>query len=273
MQKKAKTIELVRLFGAVLVVMLAVPLAYRVCVYLWPPEKKPRQTFTQLMEEDIIAGCVRRLTKPVGNWSETEARLEPEIHAWLKGQGNEILPWEWTEEARRKAPKGYAKCWRRIWEERESHCEKLIEECEEEIERLEDELRILTTVYDHRTNQIARIRALASTNAFPCQVAVERLEKGRFWGWNKRVETVECGDASAIIAPTNSICSKETAAAQGEIKMALAASDAIASAKEQMALCEQLSAVCDKNKSLIEAEPPQDEVLRKSLVEILKALK
>lgn len=270
---KEKTREFARIFGVMLIVMVAVPLAYRVCVYLWPPEKKPRQTFTQLMEEDIIAGCVRRLTKPVGNWSEAEARLEPEIYAWLKGQGNEILPWEWTEEARRKDPKGYAKCWRRIWEERESHCEKLIEEREEEIERLEDELRILTTVYDHRTNQIARIRALASTNAFPCRVQLERIEKGRFWGWNKHVETVECGEAADVVAATNSVCSKEEAAAQDEGKRALALSGSISSAKEKSALYEQLRGVCDTNKRLVDGEPPQDEVLRKSLVEILKALK
>ncbi len=270
MQKRGKTTELVRLFAAVLVVMLAVPLAYHVCVRIWPPDEKPRQTLTQSMEEDIVACCVKLLTKPVGDWSETEARLEPEIHAWLKEQGNEILPWEWTEEARRKDPKGYAKCWRRIWDDLKSRCEDVIEERHDEIGRLERESEALATVHVHRANQIARLRALASTNAFPCQVAVERLEKGRFWGWNKRVETVECGDASAVVAATNSICSREAEAAQGESRKAVAMAAAMATAKGQLSLYEQLCAACDRNTRLIESEPLQDEALKKSLVEVLK---
>lgn len=267
---KEKTREFVRIFGVVFMVMVAVPLVYRACVYFWPPAEKPRLTLTRFMQEDIVAGCVKLLAKPVADWSETEVKLEPEIYAWLKEQGNAILPWEWTDEARRKDPKGYAKCWLRIWEERKSHYENLFAYHKKEIERLEHDLEILATIHTHRTNQIARLRALASTNAFPCEVSLERIEKGWFWGWNKRVEMVECSDALAIIAATNSICSKETAEAQGESKRASAASDAISSSKEQLVLCEQLGAVCDKNKRQIEDGPPQDEVLKKSLVEILK---
>jgi len=253
-----------------LIVMVAVPLAYRACIYLWPPAEKPRLTLTQFMQEDIVAGCVKLLAKPVGNWSETEARLEPEIYAWLKEQGNEILPWEWTDEARRKDPKGYAKCWLRIWEERKSRCEELLAERKKETGRFEQELQTLSTIHAHRTNQVARLRALAATNAFPCQVSLERIEKGRFWGWNTHVEMVECGDASAIVAATNSICSKEIVVAQDESKKAQALSDSISSSREKSALYEQLYAICDKNKSLIKADPPQDEVLKKSLVEVLK---
>ena len=267
---KAKTREFVRLFGAMLIVMVAVPLVYRVCVYLWPPAEKPRRTLTQFFDEAESARCIKLLAKPVESWSAAEAKLEPDIYAWLKEQGNEILPWEWTDEARRKDPKGYAKCWRRIWEERKSRCEELAAEAQKETERLEQELQILATVHDHRTNQVVRLRAFAATNAFPCQVSLERIEKGRFWGWNKRVETVECVDASAIVAPTNSICSKEAAAAQDERKRALALSDSVSSAKVKTALYEQLCGICDKNRRLVEEGPPQDDVLKKSLVENLK---
>ena len=229
MKEEAK--ELVRTLGIALVAMMAVPLAYRVCVYFWPPEEKPRQTLTQFLEEAQRERCMGLLTKPVEKWSDAEAKLEPEIYSWLKEQGSEILPWEWTEEARRKDPKGHAKCWQRIWKERSAHCERLLAEHQKEVKRLDRELQILTTIHAHRTNQIARLRAFAVTNDFPCKVSLERIDKGRFWGWNKRVEAVECKDLAAIVAETNSICNKETAIAEGEFSRALALSNSISSSK------------------------------------------
>ena len=268
---KEKTRDYVRIFGVMLIVMVAVPLAYQVCIRLWPPDTKPRKTLTQFFDEAESARCMKLLVKPVVNWSETEARLEPEIYAWLKEQGNDILPWEWTEEARRKDPKGYAKCWRRVWEERKEHCENLFEHHQKEAGRLEQELQLLATVYDHRTNQIVRLRALAATNAYPCQVSLEHIEKGWLWGWNRNVEVVECSDAPAIIAATNSICSKEEALAQDEGKRVLAMSASVSSSKEKSALYEQLCAICDKNRRLVDDEPLQDDALKKSLIENLKS--
>ena len=271
MEKEAK--ELVRTLGIALVAMMAVPLVYRACVYFWPPDEKPRQTFAQFLEEVQNERCMRLLTKPIGKWSDAEAKLEPEVYAWLMEQGNEILPWEWTEEARRKDPKGYAKCWRRIWKARMSHCERLFSECQKEIKRLDREHHILTTIHTHRTNQIARLRAVAVTNDFPCKVSLERIEKGRFWGWNKHVEVVECKDLAAIVAETNSICVKETVIAEGEFSRALALSNSISSSKEKLALLQKLCETCDKNKHLIEQESAQDELLKKSLIENLKGAK
>ena len=270
MKKEAK--ELVGLLGAALVVMAAVPLAYRVYIHYWPQEGNPRQTLAQFLEKAQMASCMELLTKPVGKWSDAEVKSEPEIYAWLKEQGNEILPWEWTEEARRKDPKGYAKCWGRIWKERKDFCEGRFAEQQEEIKRLDRELQILATIHTHRTNQIARLVALAATNTFPCRIALERLKKGRFWGWNKYGEEVECADTAAIMTATNSIYSNEVALAEYETRSATSLSDSIASTKAKLALYEQLSEVCGKCNDLIEDEslPDQDELLRKSLVEVLK---
>ena len=268
---KAETKELMRLFGIAILVMVALPLVYRGYIYFWPPEEKPHQTLTQFLEEAQRERCMGLLTKPVGKWSDAEAKLEPEIYSWLKEQGNEILPWEWTEEARRKDPKGHAKCWQRIWKERTSHCERLLAECAEETRRLDRELQILTTIHTHRTNQIARLRTIVATNTFPCKVALERLEKGRFWGWNKRVEFVDCKDLAALMTASNSVCSKETVTAQNEIKSALALSNSISASKEKSALFQKLCETCDQNKRLVEGESVQDELLKKSLIETLKA--
>ena len=267
---KKETKELVRTLGIALAAMMVVPLAYRVWIYIWPPEEKPRPTLAEFFKEAESARGIKLLTKPISKWSDDEAELEPEIYAWLKDQGNEILPWEWTEEARRKDPKGYTKCWRRIWDERKSHCEKLLTERQREIKQLNRDLQILTTIHTHRTNQIARLCALAATNTFPCQITLERLEKGRLWGWNKKVETAECKDLESLTAATNSICSKELAAAQEETSGALALTDAISLSNEKSILYGSMCEACDKNKQLIEAESQQDDLLLKSLVENLK---
>ena len=267
---KKDTKELVRTLGIALVVMMVVPLAYRICIYVWPPEEKPRQTLTEFFKEAESARCIKLLTKPISKWSDDEAKSEPEIYAWLKDQGDEILPWEWTEEARRKDPKRHAKCWRRIWVARKSHCENLLAERQKEIKQFDRDLHIITTIHTHRTNQIARLSSLAATNAFPCQVMLERLEKGRFWGWNTHVEVVECKDVAALVASTNSICSKELATAQEEANAVLFLTDSISVLKAKSILYETLCGACDKNKQLIEAESFHDDLLLKSLVENLK---
>ena len=261
------------LLGIAPTVMLLVSLAYRVCVRFWPPDTKLRQTHAQSFEESKNAYGIKLLTKPITKWSEVEAESEPEIHAWLQEQSNEILPWDWSDEARRKDPKGYAKCWRRIWRERKSYCEEILVKYQKEIKRLDQEFQTVTMIHTHRTNQIARLRAFAATNTFPCQVSLEHLEKGRFWGWNTRVEVVECEDAAAIMASTNSICSKETATARDELRESLALADTVSSSRKLADKCGRLLEICDKCNHLIDEEPLQDELLKKSLVENLNGVK
>ena len=151
---KKETKELLRVLGVAFLLMMVVPLVYRVVIHFWPPEEKPRRTLEQFFEEAQMARCIKLLTTPAEKWSDDEVKMEPEIYAWLNEQGNEILPWEWTEEARRKDPKGYAKCWRRIWKERKSCCERLLAGHQTENKRLVRELQIITTIHAHRTNQI-----------------------------------------------------------------------------------------------------------------------
>ena len=270
---KKETKEFVRLFGVALIVMMVVPLAYRVCIHFWPPDETPCQTLAQFLKKAESEHCTRLLTKPFVKWTDAEAKLEPEIHAWLKEQGNEILPWEWTEEARRKDPKGYAKCWRRIWREQKSHCERHLAEQQKEIKRVERELQILTAIHTHRTNQIARLRSIAATNTFPCQVTIERLEKGRFWGWNKKIEVVDCKDAASIMADMNGICGKETVTAGDELMAIRALEDSVSSLKEKSVLYEKMLEISCQNNLQIENDSFQAESFEESLVENLKGAK
>ena len=272
---KKETKELLRVLGVAFLLMMAVPLVYRVVIHFWPPEEKPRRTISQFFEEAQMTRCMKLLTTPVAKWSDDEAKSEPEIYAWLKEQGNEILPWEWTDEARRKDQKGYAKCWRRIWRERKSCCERLLAGHQTENKRLGRELQIITTIHAHRTNQIERLRAIAATNSFPCQIALERLTKGRFWGWNKKAEVIECKNVAEITVATNSICSIEMATAEDEVKSAKSLSDSLASSKEKSIVHEKLCEICDRSNGLIENEISADnaEILQKSLVKVLKGAK
>lgn len=141
------------------------------------------------------------------------------------------------------------------------------------LKRLNRELQILTIIHTHRTNQIARLQVIAATNTFPCQVTLERIEKGRFWGWNKKVEVVKCKDAATIMAATNSICSKELATAQGEIKTVIALANSVSASKEKSSLYEKLRAICDQNNRPSEIAFSQDEQLMKALIENLKKTK
>ena len=265
---KKETKECIRVFGIALAVMIAAPLAYRLCIHIWPPKEKPHRSLEQFFKEAEAAHSLELLATPVAKWTEADTKAEPEIYAWLKEQGNEILPWEWTEEARRKDPKGYAKCWRRVWEGRKTHGGQIVAKNRKEIKRLERELRDLATIHAHRTNQIERLRRLSATNDFPCKVSVERLAKGRVWGWNKRVEVVECKDAKEIAAATNSICSVEMSAADGEARNAKALADSLAMSKEKTAMLEKLCEICDN--ILMEDGSLHDEALKRALVENLK---
>ena len=265
---KKETKELARTLCIALAVMMAVPIAYRAFVHFWPPTERPRQSAMQ-----FISGTesgVKLLAKPVAKWTEAEANAEPEAYAWLQSQGSEILPWEWTDEARQKDPRGYAKCWRRIWNERSLHYKSLLAQHRKELKRLERELENLAAVHAHRTNQIARLNSLAATNGFPCQVAVERLEKGRFWGWNKRIELVECSAAAEIVSVTNSICSREVAIAQEEDRTVDDLFFASIALKKIVGSCENMLETCCQNSGIAEIAPSQEEELRKALVETLK---
>ena len=255
--------------GAVLAVL-------SIGIYIWPIKEEPCKSLAELLGAEIEdvkhVRCMELLTRPISKWSEDDAASEPEIYEWLKVQGNEILPWEWTDEARRKDQKGYQKSWRRIWKNRQSYCSKQCKDSQKEIKLLEREQLILATIYTHRTNQIARLQGIAATNTYPCRVSLERIEKGRFWGWNKHNEVIECENADKLNESKGGIIGEEIAKSQEEINSARDLSRRLASLKERLAFYESLREICDKNNGLIEqvSLDGQDEGLRESLVEILK---
>ena len=185
-----ETRHTVTVLAVVSVVMLAVPLSYRVWLHYHPQQARPQQPAAEILAKMVEKRAMRLLQTPPSRWTEAERRSEPKIHAWLVDHAKTILPWEWTDEARSKDPAGYRRLWLGLLRERKGALTRRLKDgCREE-ESIRRELETMRTIHAHRTNQVSRIREQMSTNGFPVSVKVERLSKGRFWGWNTKIEEV-----------------------------------------------------------------------------------
>ena len=110
MKKEKKDILLVAIIG--FAVMFALPAAYRVWIhYNPPPHRKP---LSVVLHEADGARREALLTTPTDMWTEADEKLAPDIHEWLAAHADVILPWEMSEEARKKDWKGYCASWRLI---------------------------------------------------------------------------------------------------------------------------------------------------------------
>ena len=121
MKKEKKDILLVAVVG--FAVMFALPAAYRVWVhYNPPPQRKPLSAV--LHEAD---GFRREalLATPTDKWTEADAKLAPDIREWLAAHADVILPWEMSEEARKKNWRGYCDSWRLVVGELSDRLERL----------------------------------------------------------------------------------------------------------------------------------------------------
>ena len=161
--------DVVRMVVIVMLVMAVPPLAYRVWTAHHPSEAGEDQSLSGFLVKTVEDRALELLKTPLAKWSEADRQNEPGIAAWLEACVQTVLPWEWSDEARRKDPSGYRKAWKRVWSAVP--------------DGQADRVR-----YSHLTNQIVRI-ASAGPVLKPTSVSVERLTKGRFWGWNSHLET------------------------------------------------------------------------------------
>ena len=181
---------IVRMLAITFVVMLAIPLAYRVWITFNPPAPRERLSLAEFFDKATANRLLRLLKTPLDRWTKTDREAEPRIAAWLEAHSKIVLPWEWSSEARQKDPKGYRKAWKRLLGETESSLKDSIARIKKELKRIDRELLINQTLHIHLTNQIAALERNLTTNPLPATVTVERLSKGRFWGWNVRKDQV-----------------------------------------------------------------------------------
>ena len=188
---KKETQKTVKMLATGFVVMATLSLSYRAWLYFHPQPAEPRQTLSELIAKTAEERAMRLLQTPLEKWTEHDKRSEPRIHAWLEMHAKTILPWEWTEEARKKDPAGYRELWLSLLDEQKEALRQLVKADQAKLKSVDRDIRIAKTIHAHRTNQIEIIKAYASSNSFPMTVEVERLSKGRLWGWNRRMEKVQ----------------------------------------------------------------------------------
>ena len=186
---------MVKMLAIAFGVMLALPLAYRLWVSFNPPQQEPQVSLIEMMAKATADNQVRLLTTSVEKWLPEERRNNPELVAWLGTHKDMVLPWEWSEAARKKDPEGYGKAWLRIIDETASGLAKTLKRGAKAQKKASRELDEADTLYSHHTNQLALVKSIVATNRFPCEVTVERLSKGRFWGWNRKAERIAVKDA------------------------------------------------------------------------------
>jgi len=197
-------------------VMMALPLAYRLWLVCHPQPEAPSPSLSRYLDGLIEEGTVCLLQRPLSRWREEESKSEPKIHAWLKAHEKVVLPWEWTEEARRKDPDGYRALWAHLFRELQADDESRLKAEQKKLKELGRELWIAETVHAHRTNQLARVSAAAVTNAFPMTLVCERLEKGWLWGWNVKTERREMQKREDLLASETGWIAVERHQAQAE---------------------------------------------------------
>ena len=178
MKKEAKDLLWVLVIG--LVVMFALPIAYRVWVHYNPPP--PRKPISEVLHD---AGGVRRemlLNTPTDKWNESDKSLAPDIRDWLAAHADVILPWEWSDEARKKDWKGYCDSWRRILEEQSARLEKLIsrktDDMEEAAKMAGKERKIAADGMAGATNALASAEA-HERERDEAKAAVDELTKAK----------------------------------------------------------------------------------------------
>ena len=104
-------------------VMMLVPLGYRVWIHFNPPTPRPAFSLSKYLSEAKDVSIPQLLVKPLSKWSDADRKRAPEIVIWLEAKDKTILPWEWTDEARRKKPEEYFKTWEDILEELDAQLE------------------------------------------------------------------------------------------------------------------------------------------------------
>lgn len=247
--------ELVRIVVVGFAVMLALPAAYRIWLAYHPAPERQRKTLCEYLEKSAEANEIRLLMTPLSGWSAEEMKAKPRVCGWLKAHERTVLPWEWTDEARRKDPEGYLKLWRRLFDERKSELESSLKTERKLHERLGDEIEELETVHAQRTNQLAKIEAIAATNSYPMTLAVERLEKGRFWGWNRRTEFKTFETRDAFDAPDGGWTTVERKESAAEIARLAAKSGKRRLSESRLSALEALSARATELLEALSAPP------------------
>lgn len=185
--------ELVKVLIISVLVMMVLPLVYRVFFYEEPPAKSEAEVprLEQILGR-ITDDWERAVLKmPLAKWTARDKERASEIHAWLTAHAGMVLPWEWTEEARGKDLRGYLDVWDVLLDECVDAVAKEEKEFNREYKRFSAALSNDQTIFTHDTNELMRIyQAIGAVTNYPVTLVCTNLTKGRLWGWNRKAENL-----------------------------------------------------------------------------------
>ena len=240
--------------AAGLVVMFAVPAAYRLWTHWNPPENdREWNTASEFLAIASLDYRVKLLKTPVSKWSETDKKSAPDVLAWLESQSSSILPWEWTEEAVSKDPKGYMNGVSRLMDGFRKTLGSRLSRMRKSENAARRDMEIARTLCAHAEEEARKISAL--TNAYPQRLERKTLSKGRFWGWNEKKEVVEVADETAKLS-----LAAEAGALVADIHRRIASQEAkstafVSAAKECEKAIAELDACLEKVVAQTESVP------------------
>ena len=185
--------ELVRVFLIAVLVMMVLPLGYRLFFYEEPPPPSAAEVprLEQILDR-ITDDWERAILKtPLAKWTARDKEQASEIYAWLTAHSNVVLPWEWTDEARGKNLQGYLDVWEHLFDE----CVDAVEDEEKvfnrEYKKFAAALLNDQTVFTHDTNELMRVyEMIGAVTNYPVTLVCTNLTKGLIWGWNRKEENL-----------------------------------------------------------------------------------
>ena len=182
--------------SAGLALMIALPAAYRIWTMCHPPAEHVRPTVAEVLEKASEESGAKLLKIPRDKWTEADIKAAPWIYEWLGEKASKVLPWEWSAEAVRKDPAGYAASLADVFAGlRRSHDEAL-SSVRGKLEALDSEAEAERTMCGHAEDELAKFSAV--TGGYPQTVERTTLSKGRLWGWNRKTERVKVESEEAL---------------------------------------------------------------------------
>ena len=185
----------VKLVAVCLVLMVGVPFGIRLVLDRYAPrDEDATLSAAEKMQELFGDGMTPPersrdlLVRPLDKWTERDIAAEPVLHRWLKAQAKTVLPWDWSEAAKAKDAVGYSKCWKAMIRELSATCDGTVSAAKRRIRALDPEIAEQKGLVARVAVRIAGMNAALATNGVPATVEIETVERGRFWGFNRKIE-------------------------------------------------------------------------------------
>ena len=187
------------------------------------------------------------LVKPIEQWTEAERAEYPAIADWLESRSRQVLPWEWSEQAKTKDLSGYCRLWYSLAEELDREIAATAKRLAKEEKSLVDRLEETEVYLDDAKARALKLNECAAATNFPFAVTVTEKKPGFFFGWNDREKTISFISAQDVESCIAEECERVTslAARRHELKQRLESNaSALKTVESQRKMAESLVGWC-----------------------------